>query len=570
MRDGFQLGSLLVQPTLNTVSGDGTTEQLEPKVMEVLACLADHPGQTLSKDFLLRTVWPDSFVTDDVLIRCISELRRVLGDQPRHSRIIQTIAKRGYRLMVPVQPIRATPDTEQLSLPQKPGNIFGYADGDAHQQPKRSRQVALVVAAAVLAGLLTSLSRSVLPIWKDFSETAPVRSVAVVPMKSISGNQADEIFAYGLTRQLVSELSRATGIRVISQTSTEVYRNTQQSLPELARQFQADAIVEGSVLRDRNRIHVIAQLVYVHTEKPLWSQSYDRQLGDDLAVQSTLAKAISDEIRVVLAARGQELLPAASFRFKTIDFPGARKTRVHSVNARGDIVGMFTDARGGHGFLLKDGTFVALNYPASTFTSARGINSNGIIAGGYSDARELQHGFVLTNGTFSSLDFPNALSTNIYDINDAGDVTGDYTDSSRIVHGFVLIDGTFRVLDFPGTVRTAPGGVNSSDVVVGSCSSNLGPDEGFIAQQSSFGSIRVPGSSSTDAIKVNDSGSVVGFYTDTSGITHGFLRSAQHFQRIDFPGASLTHAIGINSRGWIVGDYQDHAGESHGFVAIPR
>src|SRR4029077_10481958 len=108
MNGDFRVGTWLVQPGLNTISQNGTTRQLKPKAIEVLVCLAQHPGETLPKEQLLKTVWPDTFVSDDVLIRTVSELRRVFGDDPREPKFIQTIPKRGYRLVAPVTGVNGT------------------------------------------------------------------------------------------------------------------------------------------------------------------------------------------------------------------------------------------------------------------------------------------------------------------------------------------------------------------------------------------------------------------------------------------------------------------------------
>jgi DNA-binding winged helix-turn-helix (wHTH) protein len=101
----FRVGHWLVEPSLNIISHNGTPVRLEPKVMEVLVCLADHAGETLPKEKLVQLVWPNTFVTDDALKHCISELRRVFEDDAREPRVIQTIPKRGYRLIAAVEPI---------------------------------------------------------------------------------------------------------------------------------------------------------------------------------------------------------------------------------------------------------------------------------------------------------------------------------------------------------------------------------------------------------------------------------------------------------------------------------
>src|SRR6266853_6565742 len=98
------MGPWLVQPSLNSISQNGTSDRVERKVMEVLVCLAECPGQAVPKEKLLQAVWPDTFVSDDVLKRSASELRRVFGDDAHDSRIIETIPKRGYRLVVDVKP----------------------------------------------------------------------------------------------------------------------------------------------------------------------------------------------------------------------------------------------------------------------------------------------------------------------------------------------------------------------------------------------------------------------------------------------------------------------------------
>lgn len=103
MDGDFRVGTWLVQPNLNTVSRNGTTVRVEPKVMEVLVCLASQPGEPVSKEAILKAVWSDTFVTEDVLTRSISELRRTFQDDARESRIIQTIPKRGYRLVAAVE-----------------------------------------------------------------------------------------------------------------------------------------------------------------------------------------------------------------------------------------------------------------------------------------------------------------------------------------------------------------------------------------------------------------------------------------------------------------------------------
>ena len=104
LQNAFRIGeSHQVEPSLNSVTGPAGTVRLEPKVMQVLVLLAAHAGQVVAKERLIHTVWPDTFVTDDVLTRAISELRRLFGDDAKESRFIQTIPKSGYRLIARVR-----------------------------------------------------------------------------------------------------------------------------------------------------------------------------------------------------------------------------------------------------------------------------------------------------------------------------------------------------------------------------------------------------------------------------------------------------------------------------------
>src|SRR5437868_7840818 len=107
MAGDFRVGSWLVQPGLNSMSQSGTSGRVERKVMEVLVCLAEHSGEAVPKEKLLQTVWPDTFVSDDVLKRSVSELRRVFEDDAHESRVIETIPKRGYRLVARVEPVNS-------------------------------------------------------------------------------------------------------------------------------------------------------------------------------------------------------------------------------------------------------------------------------------------------------------------------------------------------------------------------------------------------------------------------------------------------------------------------------
>jgi TolB-like protein/DNA-binding winged helix-turn-helix (wHTH) protein len=287
----FRVGPWIVRPSLNSISQNGTSTRVEPKVMEVLVCLASQPGDSVSKETILKTVWPETFVSDDVLIRSVSELRRVFEDDAREPRYIETIPKRGYRLVAPVTPVNGS--AAHTSLP---------AADDRSEPGKRNWKIAWLSVAGLilLCGLLVGFNVGDLR-GHIFGANPPIHSLAVLPLKNLSDDPSQKYFASGMTEELITDLSQIGALKVISRTSSEVYEDTHKSLPEIARELNVDAVVEGSVERSGNRVRITAQLIYAPEDKNLWARSYDRDLRDALAVQATLATAIADEIRIQVA-----------------------------------------------------------------------------------------------------------------------------------------------------------------------------------------------------------------------------------------------------------------------------
>jgi TolB-like protein/DNA-binding winged helix-turn-helix (wHTH) protein len=304
VENAFQIASWLARPSLNTVSLNEKTVHLEPKMMEVLVCLAEHAGETVLKEKLIQAVWPDTFVTDDVLTRSISELRRVFEDDAREPRFIQTIPKRGYRLLAPVTPLSSSAPT--VALHESPAPTQDTAAGVPQREPWLPR-------AAVIGGLaafLLALSAvgisfpGVLAGLLGRGPTPAIHSLAVLPLQNLSGDPNQDYFADGMTEELITEISRLNALKVISRTSIMRYKKTDKSLPQIAHALNVDAIVEGSVLRSGDRVRVTAQLIYARTDASLWAETYDRTLQDTLAVQEAVASAIAGRIKSSLDPSG--------------------------------------------------------------------------------------------------------------------------------------------------------------------------------------------------------------------------------------------------------------------------
>lgn len=275
--------------------------------MEVLVCLAEHPGEAVSKEKLLQTVWPNTFVSEDALKHCISELRRVFKDDAREPQIIETIPKRGYRLVAPVEPVNETKEpkaTKSLTLKSK---------GTANR-PSASKTmwwtgaIAIGAAMLILAVLITFRgSRSA-----RASSFPVIHSLAVLPLQNLSADPSQEYFADGLTDELITQLAKLSSLRVVSRTSVMHYKNTERTVPEIARDLGVDAVLEGSIFRSGQRVRISAQLIFAATDKHLWADSYERDLRDVIALQMQLASTIAEKINLQLTSQESSRLRSAA------------------------------------------------------------------------------------------------------------------------------------------------------------------------------------------------------------------------------------------------------------------
>jgi len=286
----FQLGPWLIRPSLNTAVRNGTTNRLTPKAMAVLVCLAEHAGEPVPKEKLLEKVWPDTFVTDDVLKGSIAEIRRVLEDDAKEPRIIETIAKRGYRLIAPVEWM----DVQQApAAPRKPG-----ANEVAAASTRRSWMPRTVVAVVVVLIALAAIFDVSGLRARLRARTAPqIRSLAVLPLQNLSGDPTQEFFSDGMTDALITDLAQIGSLKVISRTSSMQYKQTKKSLPEIAHELSVDGIIEGTVQRSGDQVRITAQLIHGSSDKHVWANSYERDMRDVFVLERELADEIARQVQ---------------------------------------------------------------------------------------------------------------------------------------------------------------------------------------------------------------------------------------------------------------------------------
>jgi len=264
-------------------------------------------------------------------------------------------------------------------------------------------------------------------------------------------------------------------------------------------------------------------------------------------------------------------VPGPSFRFTSIDFPGAVLTQPQGINPGGEIVGLYKDTAGKqHGFLLSSGQFTSIDYPGAISTDARGIGPSGEIVGAFTNmpgGTPNIHGYLMSQGKFSEVQYPGHLGTIAQRIGPNGDIYGcnHDTDFMATMHGFRRTADGYTQLDVPASMNN--GATPDGSLVAGLYTDMMtGLTHGYLVKNGNFEPFDVPGSNLTQAWDMNPAGDVVGNYRDTTGKSHGFLLKAGQFTSLDFPSAINTQARGINPGGEVVGWYIDSTGHTHGFL----
>jgi TolB-like protein/DNA-binding winged helix-turn-helix (wHTH) protein/Tfp pilus assembly protein PilF len=289
--------------------------------MKLLEILLEHPGEVVTREELRSRVWPnESFGDfDQALNIAIGKLRSALGDSAESPRFIETLPKRGYRFIADVSVVDTAVRARRPESP--PGDP--PATG-----PARKLQGAGLTSAPVAANrrlsathwligalaLVIIISLSILSVRRSRSRapaSTGIRSIAVLPLDNLSGDASQNYFADGMTDELITDLAQISALRVISRTSVMLYRGAHKPLPQIARELNVDAVVEGTVLRSGDQVRITAQVIEASTDKHIWSQSYEGELRDTLALQNRVASAIADQIRINLTPREQAALKSA-------------------------------------------------------------------------------------------------------------------------------------------------------------------------------------------------------------------------------------------------------------------
>jgi len=292
----------------------GVRIRLQEQPFQVLAALLARPGELVTRDELQGRVWTaDTFVDfDHGLNKAINKIREALGDSAESPRFVETVARRGYRFIADVAVVdleSAPPDTHPPSTGGDPLTADDREAPDVAEQTTRpegrgwQRTLTITGCGLVLVSVILVGWR-----LRSRGQSSTIRSVAVLPVENLSGDASQEYFADGMTDQLIATLGQISALRVISRTSVMVYKGARKPLPQIARELNVDAVIEGSIMRSGGRVRITAQLIDAAVDKHLWAHSYDGDVGDTLALESRVARAIAEEIRVNVQPKEQAAL----------------------------------------------------------------------------------------------------------------------------------------------------------------------------------------------------------------------------------------------------------------------
>jgi TolB-like protein/DNA-binding winged helix-turn-helix (wHTH) protein/Tfp pilus assembly protein PilF len=292
---------------------------VQQQPLKLLEILLERPGEVVTREELRSRVWTDeSFGDFDQAVNiAIAKLRSALGDSAENPRFIETLPKRGYRFIAEVSVVGDNAHTKGRESvapgPPATGSMRKVQDAGlaiSPVAPKRRLWPALLV---IVASALV-LSLVILSVWLFRSRVRPptgIRSLAVLPLDNLSGDASQNYFADGMTDELITDLAQISALRVISRTSVMAYKGARKPLPQIARELNVDAVVEGTVLRSGDQVRITAQLIEASTDKHLWSQRYEGDLRDTLALQNRVASAIADQIRINLTPQEKAALKDA-------------------------------------------------------------------------------------------------------------------------------------------------------------------------------------------------------------------------------------------------------------------
>ena len=303
----FLLGDWEVDPATGWIRRGESQQKLEPRVMDLLVVLARQPGGVLSREELEAQVWSDMVVGYDALSSAIIKLRKALGDDPHQPQFIETLPKKGYRLIAPVGDID-TPVGDSgpaaSDEPTREGSLSSSPGRSAWKWPAAGLLLLLI---GVLGWFFFQPSADSDDSPIDLSLTG-TPSIAVLPFSNQSDDPAQTYFSDGITEDMITDLSRLSGLTVIARNSVFSFRGTTPEPQEVFKHLGSRYLLQGSVRRAKNRVRINVTLIDAENGVNIWAERFDGSLEDVFSLQDKVVAKVVNELEVKLTAREQATL----------------------------------------------------------------------------------------------------------------------------------------------------------------------------------------------------------------------------------------------------------------------
>ena len=313
----YEFGDFRLDISERLLLRDGIPVVVTPKVFDLLGLLVENHGHLMEKEKLIKALWPDSFVEEANLNVNVSTLRRVLGESPAESQFIETVPRRGYRFVAAVSEIEDRPLPRQREQPEKsalavPELSTTPVSAEHSIESASSRKHTRWVLWS--AAIFTLLSAIFLVSWRftHHSTNAPIRTIAVLPFHPLSASYSDAALEIGMADALITRLSNSNQIVVRPTSSVVKYTGTETTTLAAGRELEVDAVLEGTVQRDNNRIRVTVQLLRVNEGVPIWAETFDDYFTNIFAVQDSISEKMAEALAMHLSGHAKQLMAKRS------------------------------------------------------------------------------------------------------------------------------------------------------------------------------------------------------------------------------------------------------------------
>jgi TolB-like protein/DNA-binding winged helix-turn-helix (wHTH) protein/Flp pilus assembly protein TadD len=271
---------------------------IPPKTYDLLRFLVENPERLISREELLKALWPDTFVNPEILRKYVQDLRKILGDRPDKPIFIETVPKRGYRFVAPI----VDEDTsEQATVP----DAVEIGVSDVPLSPSRKKFYILPTASLLIAIVAIT---AVAYVWFGHNRNrAPVLrdpSIAVLPFVDMSPGQDQGYFSDGLSEELINDLAKVPGLKVVARSSSFQFKARPEDLRIVGKKLGVANVLEGSLRREGDRIRITAELIEADNAFQIWSGTYDRDVSNIVTTQDEIAAAVTGALQSKLLSSG--------------------------------------------------------------------------------------------------------------------------------------------------------------------------------------------------------------------------------------------------------------------------